>query len=989
MNQSDNNIRTSIPILGLDTVTPDRLVDDGKCETLHNLRHTGNTWRNIKPLKLKYKITKDNGFRIIYKHPASAENVYIASKTNTDGTINLYQVIVEEEAILLLSDTIRILFNKTREGFHFHWCYITASKPVLSNISMTVVFRSNQTGIVAQMKRLTIPIGEDHSETLTIPETQTVSVIKASLTPISDSGTKYKYAGVKLWPIWGSVTDTDSIAPSLPINFTLHHFGNVLLVGTDNDTKKLMLRNNDYDLLDINAITLSTEVDRRLIMFAPDMINERKDIELPSGNNGHFEYVSSVFHHYLKLYNINDEITYLPQGSGDFWNGEICCFVALRMKDGTILKQSKLHIISSEPYSIEEKIENRDGYKIIKMGDQYFLCIHSEEYGHRDNPPKTEYTPNNFMISPTLRVIIKNYEDVSQYVDDITLYATRINPRFDHHKFMTIYKNWENSFPNKPFPDDFPASRNYDAIFADNKLAEQPFYIIKSFSLSDIKNDVLEIKLTHALLQNAELSKTYEPNQFAHEINFSKMREYNSRAHLFGISTKFFNGFGESLIAKTNETTTAGEFNTFITHIERNDATIQTQSPIAIDHGTCLENILSYPDAYATKMFIAKFKSDALYDIYKTIEFKKSLALNHGYYIRPRYTIVVKHTVGNVTTEEQICTLKYPLVNILDNVEQVNYKITTPDRIYEKNRMQISASNNIFNLPFANSYKIGTDNNRILAINSGAIEMSDAKFGEFPLYVFTDEGMFAMQSGSGEVLYAATVPINYDRIINPNTLAVNYNILYITTRGLHALYSNQSKLISTALNDPNNQPPLDYLTTAQLCYHPKFNEIIVWNETKNTGNTPKYDYAFVYALEGGYWSTRSFSGGKLNTSEIIDNSIFEISEESPATTPVTARITSRPIKFGSMEFKRLETLIPRLVSDRNQSIRFVLEASVDQKTWMPLRTIETQLDRDVVFRRVPYSFRYLRICMDATLTGDFEISGFDAEYYLRFTHKLR
>ena len=156
------------------------------------------------------------------------------------------------------------------------------------------------------------------------------------------------------------------------------------------------------------------------------------------------------------------------------------------------------------------------------------------------------------------------------------------------------------------------------------------------------------------------------------------------------------------------------------------------------------------------------------------------------------------------------------------------------------NKLRVSAANNPFSFPLANSYAIGSGNNRIIAVNSAAIEMSDAKFGEFPLYVFTEEGIFALQSGSGEILYSSIIPINYDCIINPKTLAVNYNILYITDRGIMAMSSEGVSLISEPVNDQHNTPPIEFLRTAYLCYHLAHNEVFVWNPEQPARSIDSY-----------------------------------------------------------------------------------------------------------------------------------------------------
>ena len=93
----------------------------------------------------------------------------------------------------------------------------------------------------------------------------------------------------------------------------------------------------------------------------------------------------------------------------------------------------------------------------------------------------------------------------------------------------------------------------------------------------------------------------------------------------------------------------------------------------------------------------------------------------------------------------------------------VEYEQTDDDDTYiETNRVQASATNNMFSLPFANSYRFGVSEERIIAIATVVDELSATRFGAFPLYVFTDRGVWSLESGTGEVLYSNILPVNHD-----------------------------------------------------------------------------------------------------------------------------------------------------------------------------------------------------------------------------------
>lgn len=59
---------------------------DGCCETLHNLRYDAGAWRNVETFRPVAEITDFGGFTLLYKHPATADDLYIAS--DESGTIH-------------------------------------------------------------------------------------------------------------------------------------------------------------------------------------------------------------------------------------------------------------------------------------------------------------------------------------------------------------------------------------------------------------------------------------------------------------------------------------------------------------------------------------------------------------------------------------------------------------------------------------------------------------------------------------------------------------------------------------------------------------------------------------------------------------------------------------------------------------------------------------------------------------------------------------
>lgn len=1002
----DSRTRQSIPISGLDTSAPDLTVADGKCEVLHNLRWAAGAWHDVKPLDIKFQIDISDpdsqlprSLTIIYHHPAAGDDVYIASIPNDDDTISLCRVAAKDGAFVLHPEGINPLYVYRRlaispTGGRTNLISVVSIKPVATDISVTIFYKKSPLDPTIYTRTLTILKGKTTSGNIT--GALFIENENTKPTPELDDMYSYPLFRTKDEALVASGFFATNILPDVKIS----HFGTALiLIQQEKTPLYFLLDNNKYDLFRTEGLSIKLSIDTNNRVIQPNTTATEEIIA--GGVNGTVHNTKQ----YTKLCDLTGTTIYYRQHNGDYWSGEICLFATLRMDDGTVVSQTPPYIIASElkrQYKMDEQpIDDKycnNYYVVKKFNGEPIFCLKSRFAFNK----QLRFTTNNFMFAPIVNIQTGDFKlNAYKHIKDVAIYATRINPTFDYGKLVSEYRNWElagRRYDETKDPEAFSGSTNLDTIFAENKLLEQPFYLIKTIPKDELINNEISIKLNSELLENAEANTEYEPNQYAHTLSFTGIKEYNSRIHFFDINTQYSKGYDPVL--PYEHTSEPSDADSLITEIKKDSRIL---SIVRCEDKMFTKDIVSlvvYPDANATNIRIACKSGNNTFNIYRTLVLHESRHLNIAYYITPREILdfgqIDSEAGGSTTRGAKTCYVKYPATTIPDNPTDINISVDIIDSYRQPNRLQTSGVNNLFNIPYSNSYAIGTESNRILAVNSAAIEMSDAKFGEFPLYVFTEEGVFAMQSGRGEVLYSATIPLNYDRIINPHTLAINQNVLYITDRGIHALFSNQSKLISEPLNDLQNLPPLEFLRNARMCYQHPFNEVIVWDDSKATDGTYQQNTAFVYSLGGGYWSTRDFEGTKLNTDEIFARKnaglifILDLNGETARLgNPSTVRLVTRPIKLGSAEFKRLETFIPRLFAEIPLTVEISFEASVDQKTWIPLRKDCIDTDRDFTLRRFPFSFRYLRISLETIISKNFELTRFDIEYYLRFLHRLR
>lgn len=666
-----------------------------------------------------------------------------------------------------------------------------------------------------------------------------------------------------------------------------------------------------------------------------------------------------------------------PTYSSGHWMGEHAIFAILRMRDGTYLNPSPLSIGITRNDFTDYEINRNDithyfsngttSYQPRKTQDIYITC---PWYTPSRLDTMTDYgsSPFAYAIEDVI-VSIPDHID-TDVVESIALCSTRVFGTLDLSKVASINATFR----------DFPRF-----LFSDSDILKSTFYLIAEKTLNECDRANGKIyfstRIDSTAIENIPSRAVYEPS-IVSTLNYKGSIDYNNRLHIYDITQDF-----EELLSIQDiiyPSTSSGDTTRLGLDVVASLYDIIRWTPKV--NGANIKDVhslvLSSHD-YRVKEFYA-LRNELGADPY-TLRFiaSRSEANNIAYYINP--------STGSC---------KYPPISLdklEDHVTSAIYSAEfTP--LHESNRLQVSSANNPFSLPFENSYAIGSASNRIIALQSAAIEMSDAKFGEFPLFAFTEEGIFALQAGS-ETLYASITPINYDKIINPNTLAINGGIIYITERGVHLLAargdkltSEASTLISSPIHGKDGRPPLDFLRTCQIMWPKEHNEVIFHNPDNGE------EIAYVFNLDAGYWSTRSLKGTKINTDEMVDsNAIYDLTHEDVSKT-LAGAISTRPIKLGNVEFKRADTIIPRLSTGSTSSIlSFNALGSVDGSKFHPLRKCNLQLEPNkvnpIVIRRTPFSAKYFKFIfgLDHSRGVPYStaITHIDMEWYTKFQRRMR
>lgn len=328
------------------------------------------------------------------------------------------------------------------------------------------------------------------------------------------------------------------------------------------------------------------------------------------------------------------------------------------------------------------------------------------------------------------------------------------------------------------------------------------------------------------------------------------------------------------------------------------------------------------------------------------------------------------------------------------------------DKIYT------SEVNNPFCFPATNINSVGTGD--ILGISSAAKALSQGQFGQFPLYAFTTEGVWALEMSSTGT-YIAKQPITRDVCINADSITqIDSSVLFATARGIMVISGSETACLSDTINSDDaftadNLPGIEefikyynsmagegnevsvdkikilpfseFLASCKMIYDYTNQHIIVYS--------PGVPYAYVYSLKSKEWGmiVSNITDGVNSYPDALamleggDVANFSVSDASKS----VALIISRPLKLGQADvLKTADTVIQRGFV-RKTDVRQVLYGSRDLFNWHTLWSGNTSYMRG--FRGTPY--KYFRVAIVCTLEKSKGLYGCTFNFTPRFTNRLR
>ena len=298
---------------------------------------------------------------------------------------------------------------------------------------------------------------------------------------------------------------------------------------------------------------------------------------------------------------------------------------------------------------------------------------------------------------------------------------------------------------------------------------------------------------------------------------------------------------------------------------------------------------------------------------------------------------------------------------------------------------------------------------KISALSSAAKALSQGQFGQFPLYAFTSDGVWALEVSTTGT-YTAKQPITRDVCINPNAVTqLDSAVIFPTDRGIMLLSGSQVQCISEAINSEypfdvrklpgfeklhnmlNHKPSTDkclptlpfskFLKQCQMLYDYVHQRIIVY--------APNITYAYVLSLKTKQWGMM-FSNitSHINSypeALAIDDNYNVLNFSVQKDEAVKCLYVTRPLKLEAANvLKTIDTLIQRGMFSKG-NISTVLYGSRDLQNWYLVWSSKDHYLQG--FRGSPYKF--FRIAGVASLSPDENIFGASVSFVPRQTNKIR
>lgn len=326
----------------------------------------------------------------------------------------------------------------------------------------------------------------------------------------------------------------------------------------------------------------------------------------------------------------------------------------------------------------------------------------------------------------------------------------------------------------------------------------------------------------------------------------------------------------------------------------------------------------------------------------------------------------------------------------------------------ESNAINVSAPYNPFVFPVNYSYSFGGE---IKDIATSYLPISSTQVGQYPITVFTTNGIYALEQGSGAVLYGNVVPLQ-PHVIEGKALSTPHGTFFASSKNLYVLSGREAFSVSQALDGHRELNVRGADAFKKLCLggsslHSFANEVsmldfrdfisggcsLTYDQLNNEVLISRHDVSYSYVFN---INTKAFHKVPKKYAQAMSNSRYVIETTGETKNVVDLHTEATTIAQHIMMLSRpfsLEafyTHIDRLILFADASLDeswghnlcLSVFASDNLNDW---KCIISAQKHDTIFRqirtnRAARSYKDYMILINGTVSADTDLSEIIADY---------
>lgn len=400
-----------------------------------------------------------------------------------------------------------------------------------------------------------------------------------------------------------------------------------------------------------------------------------------------------------------------------------------------------------------------------------------------------------------------------------------------------------------------------------------------------------------------------------------KLYAYNGRLNLMNVGRRPWKGFGEH-VTKCHVSTGQAVYCHYYTHIvsDTMDGWVKTSGWTEIG---LAGSWLYYPDPNAKEMIVA-IMNDASdpqgAENGIRVELRKHNRLNGAYYF------------GRLPAYEEAPKVEPQSIPALSlaPTERMDSQILT------------SVVNNPFVFEASGDNTVGTG--RILGVVANVEPVSQGQFGQYPLLVFTTEGIYAM-SVADDGLFSSIHPISRETCVEDSPLVQTGRLVFFVSRkGLMATSGGATQCVSERMEGGSGR----WQTAASVCTMQDFLErsVIAYDYTEDMLVIGSHDesFSYVYDMRGGTFSIGYKDKTYMRTAGDYPDCLIQDAEgtiysfagrtdEDNDKEMYGGTLLTRPLKLGGSTMLKSLRRIIHLADTDEGNVRLGLYGSNDCRNW--------------------------------------------------------